>query len=414
MNKSVLLFIISCSALVTLFTFKHSNVTHGDLLSYQNTANNFHAYISGQTPRIDTVYPALATNYFFFIKENPFGLPFHIMWTIALLYFGCATILIALYFFEGRHVRWLFPSILFAALLLGGGSLFEGFDVIIMLLIFLMIASFEAKSFVWTGFFLTVAIALKTSPVFLIPLIYVACSGHRKNIMIGMIAGTIFCITIVTITGGLGAFYNATVSNLRAMRLYGIDVMSSLSAFDMLIHGMMGMKIPIGKIPSDPLPSWNTNFPHMTKTLLLIIIASACTVLPWLKKTADLRNNRYFFAASCAILLLVLTLSPVFTPHYLFWVLPLVIMWLCEEYESGRYTWKQLLPITLAMVMTGLTTQWIFPTHWVLLQNSQPLHATIIHNIRTVSLIILTTLLWRSHHVLCTSDSIIRKNNVTT
>ncbi len=396
MNKSVLMFIVSCGALILLFALKHSHVTYGDLLSYQYTANNFQAYINGLNPHIDTVYPALATHYFYAIQKNLFGLPFHMMWSIALLYFGCATIFITECLFEGRHIRWLFPSILLTTLLLGGGSLFEGFDVLIMLLIFLMIASFESKSFVWTGFFLTTAIALKTSPAFLVPLVYFACSDHRKKMIIGMVAGALFSLSIVTISGGLGAFYSATVSHLHAMHLYSIDVMSSLSALDMLINGLQGVKIPIVKIPSDPLPSWNGNFPHITKTILLIIIASVSTALPWLKQRKNLQNHRYFFAANCAILLLVLTLSPVFTPHYLFWVMPLVIIWICEELEKRQYPWKGLPPIIVALIFTGLTTQWIFPTHWWLLQYSQPLYATIIHNLRTLSLITLCVLLWQS------------------
>lgn len=394
MNRQLLLSLACIAVLVLLFTDALPMLTTSDMSTFKDIAQNVDAFTMQQTREFLNYYPPLATVYFWLIAHNPLHLSFPMAWGVGLL--GCTllTMLIAGVFLRDRWVRWLLPAILVSTVLLHPQLLFERFDLLVMLLLYLTIAAHAARKERLMGVFFISACFLKFSPLFLLPLVWVA-SHKKRELVQGMLSGAAGTILLFVLIGGPRALLRNIVSFVTFRGAHGIDMMSSLSAMDMLLRRLLGKRVFVGQHSDDPLTFWNFDFPHAVNMFLLVVAAGAVLWIAFDARKHLTKNPASFPLFSCATLLILLILTPLFSPHYLFWLLPLVLMWFFAEVDKKRERGKGTMVILLALIATGLLTQWIYPYHWDLLRNAQPLHAAIIHNLRTIAMMVLAVALWK-------------------
>lgn len=392
MNRRLLWSLACIAILALLFADEFPMLMTSDTSTFLAIARDLDAFTLHQTQELLGYYPPLATVYFWLMAHNPLHLSFPMAWGMGLL--GCTvlTALIAHEHLKDPWVKWLLPAILATTLLLHPQLLFKRFDLLVMLLLYLTIAAQRSGKERLTGAFFISACLLKFAPLFLLPLVWMA-SRKKRNLTEGMLAGAAGTIGLLFLIGGPRSVIASIVSFVQFRSGHGIDILSSLSAVDMLLMRLLGKKVLVGQLPGDPLTYWNFDFPGFMNISMLLIAAG--TVL-WMAAEArkHLKKNPATFPLfSSATLLTLLVLSPVFSPHYLFWVLPLILMWLFEKAEKGKG--KENLVIVLALIATGLLTQWLYPSHWDLLRSAQPLHAAILHNLRTIAMVVLAVALWK-------------------
>jgi hypothetical protein len=90
------------------------------------------------------------------------------------------------------------------------------------------------------------------------------------------------------------------------------------------------------------------------------------------------------------ILLLAIGFSPVFSPQYVLWVIPTLLVWGLDMMLRGGIKHPTILWIVALSIAIALLTKWIFPLHYgALLKQKEILH-TIVLNVRNLSVFLLT------------------------
>lgn len=386
----VLLSIGCLLILANMFVEYRGGIRYGDMQYFQSMAERAAA------GDLRTGYPFLSTILFVLVAHNPFQTSFEVGWAVALLASYLFVVFYTIAFLDANDAAWLLIATTLSTFLLHPILLFGRLEGFTMMILFLVWKTWQRHRVFQCGLWLFVGIAFKFSPVFLLPLfLFALTSRDRWRFLLGMGTGLLMLSVLAAITTGLHGLWENTAYLITFRGTQPVDASSSLSAIDTLVRWLTGLQPMIGKVPNDALTYWNLSFPGWVATILSLLAVAGATAIAFFARRT-LRVSRDAMPLFMLIILIwLLSVSPTFSPHYLFWVLPLVFMWLFERAEEqGKWTWNSIILFSVA-AGAGVATRWIYPEHYAAFLTGTSPSVILVHNFRTILLLALLYFLYQ-------------------
>lgn len=396
-NRKILAVNIGCLVLLTLLFLlldSQGRVMDSDMHVQQEVARSMIKVQETGEGTIRSGYPFLANLFFYAVEKNPLPFSNAQSWTISLLFALMITVLILHFLFRSSDTRWILPAITITTVLVHPVLLFARFDVLIMLVLLLLWNAQERSMYRASGALFVLAVFLKFSPLFLAPLLWFSTpKASRMRSVEGALASLLAIVLLAALTIGLPAFWQSSDHFLRMRGNHHVQVESTISGIDMLARQSFGGRAQIGQVNGDNA-SWNMDFPpHTTIFMVLIMIVGVfCIAFLWRRK---LQNPKNFGQVLIIALLWMLFSTPVFSPQYQFWVLPLLMLWMVRKAQSQKRIDDFLLVIGILLYGIGLCSQGVYPYHWNEFITQSSIIPTILNNIRNFLLLGLIILLWK-------------------
>ena len=247
--------------------------------------------------------------------------------------------------------------IVLSTILLGQEVSYARYDIIIGILVLLACIAHSSARFRASGFWLLLASSFKIVPLLLLPLFW--CStpkGERRGVCIGAVVGVIASVGFALIVLGPAAFQR----NVEHLQAYhggrGIQNETTWSSVHVLSKVLKGEK---AELVFHAETMENRDLPESAATVVSVLLLLGVAVLTWLLH----KQGRGDAASGSTILLLwIFGMSPILSPQFFLWVMPLALFWLFGTRGDEPLTRMELLALSLILFMC-LTTQWIFPFH---------------------------------------------------
>ena len=340
---------------------------------------------------VTSEYPPLASATFAMIEANPLDLPFGIAWPFFLLLLLCGSMAYLAVRIDPREAALFAGGMLATVLLLGQEVLFARYDIIIGILFYLTWRLHARGHHTEAGAFLTIASFFKIVPALLFPLVFFTVpKGKRRLTLLGACIGTVISIGLPLLVMGADGF----ASNILHLKQYhgsrGIQVESTWSGLQLLWSKLHGIKVDTGFVA---MSVQNMSFGGWMVTFASILIFLAVAVLTWRAWQKAPAQSSLFPRFYLAAIALILALSPIFSPQYMVWLMPLLVVWYIERFwlqpvpEAKSYTFLALL------LLVGLGTQWVYPHHYGESMDQSTLSVIAILNARNIGLFVLAWLL---------------------
>jgi len=360
-----------------------------DIHVYERIAENVQSFLSGHSTSAISEYPPLATTLFFWIGYNPFGANFPITWIIALASSVAATALYCRYAMSCRDTVLFLLAMLISFPLLGLEIVFARFDVYVFLLCFLSWRAHAANRHFEAGCFLALAAALKVVPALAIPMLILSTPRQkRSHAWVGLIAAGIVAVLLCWAVLGMTYTLNNVLFFIQYHNERGMLIESMWSGIAMLFTNIAGQ---ISATGFDHLSVTNADMPSVMSVVakgFLVAFGLLMTLWMFFRK----QSEREYGPALIVMLLAFLGLSPVLSPQYFVWVVPLMMFWSLDRLWNRRNIGAALTIGAFAASM-AFATQWIFPMHYFDMMEQKNLLTTIILNLRNFSVFAVMPLL---------------------
>lgn len=360
---------------------QHFGDTRGatDVNIYRDIAERADAVFRGASSTVKSEYPPPATVLFWVANSARFTHDFAASWS-ALIVLAAVFAWAYLRCFRSRDAL-LFAAILpFSVLILGHDMIFARYDIFVAFALILSARAhwwgFDAESAFW----LALGLSLKVVPILGVPLLLIATPRRQwGSLLVGAALGALLAGTISV--GILGV--SATLDNLRFMTEYhsgrpiqlesfwsGISMLKALLTNSVAHTGYNRMSIV------------NVDLGMQYVFLSKVFVLSGVVFLSyraWKQKEA-----RDFGMLLALALVWALSMSPVLSPQYFTWIIPLLLLILADRAVSGRMTARCFAAIVLTVAVAWMT-KWIFPAHYNELI-SQHTGAVLMLNLRNFTL----------------------------
>lgn len=366
-----------------------------DINVYNRIGNDVQLFLEDEVDELKSEYPPLATTIFYIVNNNPFHWDFATGWTMLLVMLCIGTTMYSGRIFGPLDVSLVPFSILATVLLLGQEVVFARFDILLALLLYLAWRFHTGGKHLESGMFLVVACCLKLVPILLVPLLWLTMTWkNRLRFFYGSMIGLVIGVIIPMIMLGPAGF----LSNIKWLGSYhagrGIQIESTWSGIHMLYSKLRLQKDPTEFIS---MSVQNMSFgPEMATAALGLVVMAVLAIAftTWRKKHSTTEQSERAFLAT---LLVTIGLSPVFSPQYVVWIMPLLIAWITEHVIRKTVSSNEIVNIGFMTLVFALATQWIYPINYNAFVDQSSIILLFIHTIRNLSIFALAWLLLRPH-----------------
>lgn len=357
-----------------------------DIGVYGSIAARVDGMVNGTLQASQSEYPPLATTLFWMAQSlNPNG-DFAAPWLVVIVVSSMCTWAYLRCF--SRRDAALFAFVLpVSTALLGHDMVFARFDIFVCLLLILSARAHAHRAYAESAAWLSLAVALKIVPVLAFPVLIAATPRrHWKWLVLGIASATFVGLTLSI--GVLG--FSGMIDNIQYVLGYHsgrpVQLESLWSGFTMLQALSLGRVIHTG---FESMSVINVDAPHQAILLAKMLVIGGLGFV--LYRMWKVRQCRDFGALLSVLLLWTLAVSPVLSPQYFTWVIPLAFIVMIGRFFDHEITPRGIFAIGFTILVAYLT-KWIFPAHYNDLIDQQSL-PMIILNVRNGALLVLTYLI---------------------
>ena len=358
-----------------------------DIQVYERIGSDVFRVTHAPDDTLKSEYPPLASAVFSVVETTPF-LEFPTAWA-GFLALAIAVTLFGITLIGGVNAGLTSAlGLLLSVFLLGPEVIVARFDILLALLLLLTWQSHARGWYQLSGCVLILAAFLKLVPLLLLPVLLLSTPrGKRMDVIVGGMIGVLLGVAVpLLLLSPAGV-----IENLSHMQSYhsgrGVQLESTLSGLHLLSMQMMGSKAPMEFVA---LSAQNMAFGGTTAVLLLLILLGGLGALSyflWKRKPAGTE----LAPVMCASLLWTLLLSPVLSPQYFVWLLPLGFAWLLSRLFDHRRFDKETAKMFLVLSSIALCTQWVYPVNYGAFLSQSSFMLIVVHTARTV---LMASLLW--------------------
>ncbi len=367
-----------------------------DIQKYNGIAEMIQTARASETLSFQAEYPPLASALFYLVKLVSFGGSFALVWVGLLVVLIIGTALYARKYLDPIHKYSLGAAIVLVTIFMSPHVAIGRYEFVLVVLLFLMWKSFLIGRHRDSALFLTIATAFKLTPVILFPLLFLYVPVKKwRSLIIGILIGVVITTAIPVLLFG----WNTTVDNVKYMLDYhgerGVQAESIWSGVHMLTTNLVGGEVAIEyHHGSHHNMDISENIPLVSS---IIVLAGMIFFyfLAWRRErnasaTDSSREGTLFLVLMWAVLW-----APVFSPQYLLWFMPLLLIWIAERMWKERSVGGIKLMLATVLIFIIFATHWIYPAHYNQFVNQESILLTIIHNLRNVLLLISAYFVWR-------------------
>ncbi len=379
-----------------------------DIGVYKGIGDNVYGLIKGAEGTIGSEYPPPATILFLFAHVNPLHIGFSNTWLLMVVLAIAGAGAYATYALRDPR-GWLIPAAVAGTVFMTGPELVFGrYDVLVVTLMLLCFRARACNRFGHCAAFLAAACALKVVPALLVPVLFATAPRSQwKRMMLGFAAGLAASFAVPALAMGPRLTADNFVHMLQYHGEREVQLESTWSSVQMLMKTMVGMQAPVSM---GHLSVNNADFGGTVMSIAKLLIVSmsvGAAVLALLR-----RKHARFHADSLALSVLAFSMaaSPVFSPQYIVWILPLLLSWLAVRFHAatGRDAFWKVAALT---AVAGFCTQWVFPLHYTNVIDQEPLALAVL-NARNVAVLALSYVLF-THALFPAPPRVHRRSELT-
>ncbi len=330
----------------------------GDVSVYRDIAQRSQNVFLGTADAPDSEYPPLATAMFWFSDAAFSGHDFTSGWiAMILLITVCAWAYLRSH---SRRDALLFAAVLpLTVFLLGDEVIFQRFDVFVFIALFLGWRSYARSAPGTSAAFFTIAAALKAVPILALPvLLCITPRSKWKSIFFGACVGAVISFALPLLVLGL----QGTLKNISYMTAYHserlVQMESTWAGLTMLLTMAFGHKAGTG---IDHMSVVLIDVPHIALRLSTLLLVCGTAVV--LYRLYRLRRTQDVGEVLSALLLLAFFVTPVLSPQYFVWVIPVLLCAAAMRIAEGDRVPMATVIALLTLLLSWLT-YWIFPEHY--------------------------------------------------
>ncbi len=356
----------------------------GDIDIYQSIGE----YVWGSTDTLKSEYPSLASALFALLHPPAFGAPFPDAWSAFLVLVCLTATAWAAWACSAREGCFFLLSIIATMLLLGLDVTWGRFDVLVGTLLLLTWLAHRRGKFATCGFFLIVAAGMKLIPLVLLPFLYAATpKASLRPLMTGVFAGVLLVAGLpLLVLGPVGTFENSLYMVLyHAQR--GVQLESTWSGLTILWEVLHGRRATMLFAFRSHV---NIEVPAVLPLLGMVLGTLGLLGIFWKRRNSG--NTALVFLC---ILCWLLFFSPVLSPQYITWFLPLLLAWGALELTGGKTSLSTVLILCVGCAV-ALLTNWFYLPLYLNLVDKQDLLPTLVLNLRNALLFVFAWLCYRA------------------
>jgi hypothetical protein len=367
--------------LVSLALFAHRLPNFQDIGVYERIGQTAHT-----AGTIDSEYPPLTSAFFSVLTlGTSVGLPFEITWPVFVALMLIATLAWISKVNGLRVGAWSAVGILSTMILLSPEMLFSKYDSIIGLLLLVTLTMRNKGWFRLAALFLILAASFKLVPLLLWPLLFFSTPpAHRKEIWMGTLIG---CAISILLSFGILGPLNLGKNIIHLLSYHAgreIQVESMWSGFHLLFVHLLGQKADIGFVAmSAQNMNLNGSLVYFAGLCVLAGVAFISWHGRWIKKTSVDSFSPHFLSA----LFWMLAVTPILSPQYLVWVMPVALTWLFLCMDTQTISEKRAALFAVLLLVAGYGTQWIVPMHYGAFLDQSNLSLNVVHVFRNLALL---------------------------
>lgn len=351
-----------------------------DIAIYKGIGERVVGLLHGAAGNVDSEYPPLATLLFLLTAATRLPMSFGTTWLLLMLLYISAATAYAVFVLRDRHA-WLVPAcIALTVFVTGPEMMFGRYDAVVALLLLLTLRARANERFVHSAAFLALAIGVKVVPILVVPALFATAPRRAwRSMVLGLCIGATLSFAIPALIMGPGLAVQNSLHMLSYHSGREVQLESLWSGAYAGAKAMFGQRSPVGMghlsvINTDLGPEWLT----VSKILILSSVA-LLTVLAWVRRRADADTM------IAGVLALAVALSPVFSPQYVVWIVPLLFAWVAVRWMSHQRA--PVLQVGLLAAVIGFSTQWIFPLHYSSVIDQEPM-ALLVLNVRNAAVFV--------------------------
>lgn len=359
-----------------------------DIGIYKGIGERVLSLLSGAMGNVDSEYPPMATLLFLLAAAMRLPVSYGVAWLLLVTVCIASATAYAAIVLRDRQA-WLIPACIALTVFISGPEMMFGrYDAMVALLLLLCLRARANERYGHSGVFLALATGVKVVPILVLPMLFATASRRQwMRIALGLCAGAALSFLIPAMVMGPGLAIQNTLHMLSYHSGREVQLESMWSGLYAGAKAMFGQRSPVGM---GHLSVINLDVGSQWVTLAKVAILSSVGVVTIL---AFLRSRKHDFDTLVAgTLALAVALSPVFSPQYIVWVLPLLLAWLAVRVSSHQRA--PLLEVGALAALIGFATQWIFPMHYSSVIDQEPL-ALLVLNIRNAGVLAVAYVLLR-------------------
>lgn len=392
MPKQLLIGVL-CMVLFTSMALGSVDAIRGsdDIGVFQRIAGSVSTARTNPGAMVQSEYPPLAASVFFLAKQAPTGMEFAKTWAWILVLLFAAIWFLCAIFFDSFDALLLPVGAIITLGLMGAEVFFPRYDLLVMLALFFAWKAHKKGYIAVSGASLAVAIALKVAPVLLLPaLLVTAPRRHRWRFVVGCIIGGAAATAVPITLMGWDATWSIVRNVLEYHSARGIQIESTWASVVLLVGNLSGRLVPVlfGHGAYELDGAW----PSVTLAASILLLAGTILIarLAAIQAAGKAGDGG---SAMLATLLLMLVFSPVLSPQYMVWILPLMIVYAMERGWHSVSEDSRGVVLLAVTVLVGACTRWIYPLHyWNSIINPQLPSALIVLFTRNALLVALLCL----------------------
>lgn len=327
-----------------------------DVKLYGSIASRVDAVREGVRSDVESEYPPLATALFWTASRLP--LPFSDAWSVLILIATASCIAYLAAVGKEADAPVLVASMGLGSYLLSNDLAFGRLDVFVALPLVLSIVAFRQRRYGEAAVFVTVAAMIKAVPIFLLPLLFLAVPNNRLlRVAIGTFLSAAAGIAAPLVILGPKAFFGNVTFFLRYHGGRGVQHESVLSNADAAWRWFHATKPDIKFLHSTLENSSVAPVFEMISKVLALALLAGVLLLAW--RTIRSRQRLQFDTAAIALLLGMLSLTPVLSPQYFMWVIPLLVYW-CADRADDPAIRKKVMAVMATTLLLGWLTYLVY------------------------------------------------------
>ena len=382
--QGTLLLVLVCILLIIGHFARPFVYRSGDIDIYQSIAEN----VWKAEDLLKSEYPPLTSALFALMHPPALSIPFPDAWSAFLTVACVAAAAWAAWTCSPREGCIVLLSILATMLLLGLDITWGRYDLLVGMLLLLTLVAHRRRKFAASGLFLLLATGLKLVPIVLLPVVYTMTDADaRRHVVKGAIAGTAIAVLVPLLVLGPAA----VIENALSMVLYhagrGVQLESTWSGLSILwevLHGHRATVLFLHR-SHENAEVWKS-IPLLSTVLGLV---GLCGLFRGLSRANDIAP------AMLCVLAWLLFLSPVLSPQYISWLLPLLVAWGAAEFTAGRPSRLTIAALCIG-VGIGLLTNWFYLPLYLNLVDTQDVLPVLVLNLRNALLLIFAIACYRA------------------
>lgn len=321
------------------------------LVPYVRIGMQVRDLLQGEETLLTSEYPPLASALFGLLQRQLFGLSFIGAWKALILALTAAATL-----FARRDAVSLLCAMILSIPLFGTEIFFARYDIFILLTLCITWIAYRRKYPLLAGLALAMAASLKVVPVVLLPFLWIPLSPpERRKLLSGFLGGVLLGFLLPSIVMG----WNLTIENLEFLGSFhgarGLQIESTWSGLLLLLAAITRQTVTI-----DHRQGAFEFIAHpMLSLLARVLTVLGLAFLLWRTWRERRTSDPAHMSLIALPLLWAFLVSPVLSPQYFVWILPLLLA------EGLERLWERpsvrACGFVLLTALTAALTHWIFP-----------------------------------------------------